>query len=149
MDQPPAWHHLPDNPYNPHAWLVGEPVIGKGTWVGAFCVLDGSGGLQIGENCDISAGAQIYSHSTVRRAVSQGELPVDRAATSVGDHCHIGAGAIILMGCRIGDRCVVGAGSVVKEFTVAEADSLLVGVPARVIRGGARGLHGGLDAGTG
>ena len=29
---------LPPNPYNPHAWLIGEPSIGEGTWIGAFTV---------------------------------------------------------------------------------------------------------------
>ena len=37
---------LPPNPYNQHAWIIGEPVIGAGTWIGAFTVVDGSGGLQ-------------------------------------------------------------------------------------------------------
>jgi UDP-3-O-[3-hydroxymyristoyl] glucosamine N-acyltransferase len=64
------WHHLPPNPYNPHAWVIGAPEIGESTWIGAFTVIDGSGGLQIGRGCDVSAGAQIYTHSTVARAVS-------------------------------------------------------------------------------
>ena len=45
---PPDWHHLPPNPYNPHAWILGHPEIGPGCWIGAFCVIDGSGGLAIG-----------------------------------------------------------------------------------------------------
>jgi acetyltransferase-like isoleucine patch superfamily enzyme len=134
----PPWHHLPANPFNPHAWIVGEPVIGEGTWIGAFCVIDGSGGLRIGNGCDISAGAQIYSHSTVARAVSAGARPLERAATEIGDHVHIGAGAIVLMGSRIGSHSVVAAGAVVRAFTQAPENSLLVGVPARVISEGAR-----------
>ena len=80
-----AWHHLPANPYNPHAWFVGEPVIGEQCWIGAFTVIDGSGGLSIGRGCDISAGAQIYSHSTVRRALSgkAGELTVTTLEAAV------------------------------------------------------------------
>ena len=79
---PPDWHHLPDNPYNPHAWFVGEPEIGEGCWIGAFTVIDGSGGLTIGRGCDISAGAQIYSHSTVKRVVTDRAAEIERAATS-------------------------------------------------------------------
>jgi acetyltransferase-like isoleucine patch superfamily enzyme len=63
-------HHLPPNPYNAHAWLVGEPEIGDDVWIGAFAVIDASGGLTIGHGCDISAGVQIYSHSTVAPARS-------------------------------------------------------------------------------
>ena len=50
---------LPANPYNAHSWVVGEPVIGEGVWIGAFCVIDGSGGLTIGAGCNISSGAQL------------------------------------------------------------------------------------------
>jgi acetyltransferase-like isoleucine patch superfamily enzyme len=137
-DSIPSWHHLPANAFNPHAWIVGAPTIGDGTWIGAFCVIDGSGGLLIGTGCDISAGAQIYTHSTVARAVSAGARPLERAATAIGDHVHVGAGAIVLMGCQIGSHCVVAAGAVVPAFTQAPDHSLLVGVPAKVVLDGAR-----------
>ena len=137
MSEPPAWHHLPENPYNPHAWLVGNPEIGEGSWIGAFAVIDGSGGLKIGKGCDISAGAHIYSHSTVRRVVSQRRLEIERANTSIGDNVHIGAGAVILMGCQIGDNCVIGAGAVVPEFAQIPPWSVVVGNPARVREGAA------------
>lgn len=126
----PDWHHLPANPHNPHAWFVGEPEIGEGCWIGAFTVIDGSGGLRIGRGCDISAGAQIYSHSTVRRVISEREQPIERAATSIGDFVHVGAGAVILMGADIGDHCVVAAGAVVPQFMRVPPWSVVVGVPA-------------------
>jgi acetyltransferase-like isoleucine patch superfamily enzyme len=135
-------HHLPANPYNPHAWILGEPEIGDDVWIGAFTVIDGSGGLTIGHGCDISAGAQIYSHSTVERAVSDRALPIRRATTAIGRNVHIGANAVVLMGAQIGDHCIVGAGAVVKEGTVAPPYSVLVGVPARIIPDGARRFAG-------
>lgn len=138
--EPPQWHHLPANRFNPHAWIVGEPAIGEGTWIGAFTVIDGSGGLTIGSHCDIAAGAQIYTHSTVLRALSGGELPLERRETTIGDHVHIGAGAIVLMGVHIGSHCVVASGAVVTEGTVAPDFSVLRGVPARVHPGAARAL---------
>lgn len=135
-------HHLPANPYNPHAWIIGEPQIGKDVWIGAFTVVDGSGGLSIGDGCDISAGAQIYSHSTVARAVSDRGLPLERKRTRIGRNVHVGANAVVLMGSDIGDNCIVGAGAVVKEGTVAPPFSVLVGVPARVIPDAARRFAG-------
>lgn len=131
-------HHLPANPYNPHAWILGDPEIGDDVWIGAFTVIDGSGGLTIGHGCNISAGAQIYSHSTVERCLSDRGMPIRRAPTTIGRNVHIGANAVVLMGSNIGDYCVIGAGAVVKEDTVAPAYSVLVGVPARVIPGAAR-----------
>ncbi len=87
---------FPSNPYNPHAWIIGEPTIGEGTWIGAFTVVDASGGLTIGRGCDISSGAQIYTHSSVRRCVSGRTSPeVERAPVHIGDHVFIGAGAVV------------------------------------------------------
>ena len=132
----PDWHHLPENPYNPHAWVVGEPSVGKGSWIGAFTVIDGSGGLTIGDNCDISAGAQIYTHSTVRRCLNKGDgneaEDIERAEVKIGSNVHIGAGAIILMGCEIGDHCVIAAGAVVSQFTKVPPKSVVVGIPGKI-----------------
>lgn len=134
----PPWHHLPTNAYNPHAWIVGEPEIGEGCWIGAFTVIDASGGLKIGRGCDISAGAQLYSHSTVRRVVSEGARNVERLATVIGDFVHIGAGAVVLMGCDIGHHSVIGAGAVVLQSTQVPPWSVVVGVPGRIYEGRAK-----------
>ena len=66
---------LPANKYNPLAWIKGDPKIGEGTWIGAFCLIAGSGGLTIGDNCNISCGAHILTHSTVRGCVTAGVHP--------------------------------------------------------------------------
>jgi acetyltransferase-like isoleucine patch superfamily enzyme len=143
---PPAWHGFPPNRFNPHAWVVGDPRIGEGVWIGAFTVIDGSGGLEIGDGCDISAGAQIYTHSTVERCVSERGRDIQRAPTKIGSHVHIGANAVVLMGTDIGDHCVVAAGAVVTENTVAPPFSVLRGVPARVYPDAAKRFRGEQDS---
>ena len=35
--------------------VVGDVKIGENTWIGPFCSIDGGGGLEIGENCDITS----------------------------------------------------------------------------------------------
>lgn len=126
---PPAVTGLPPNPYHPHAWVVGEPTIGEGTWIGAFTVVDGSGGLSIGRGCDISSGAHIYTHSSVKRCVSGREYPVvERAPVTIGDHVFVGANATVSMGVTIGDHAVVGAGAVVTKDVPAY--TVVTGVPA-------------------
>lgn len=123
---------LPENPYNPHAWIIGEPRIGEGTWIGAFTVIDGSGGLRIGSGCDISSGVQIYTHSSMRRCVSgRRYAEVDRAPVTIGDRVFIGAGAVVNMGVTIGDEAVIGAGAVVTRNVAPR--TVVAGVPARVI----------------
>jgi acetyltransferase-like isoleucine patch superfamily enzyme len=134
MEQPAA-QPLPANPYNPLAWITGQPEIGPGTWIGAFTLIDGLGGLKIGRGCNISSGAQVLSHSTVRRCVTEGRHPeVDRKATTIGDHVFVGANAVIQMGAKVGDHAVIGAGAVVLEDAVIPPYALAVGVPARVVR---------------
>jgi acetyltransferase-like isoleucine patch superfamily enzyme len=123
---------LPPNPYNPHAWIIGEPTIGKGTWIGAFTVVDGSGGLTIGDGCDISCGAQIYTHSSMKRCVSGRRFAeVERRPTTIGHHVFVGANAVINMGVTIGDEAVVAAGAVVTKDVPAR--TVVAGVPARPV----------------
>lgn len=132
---------FPANPWNDHAWVVGEPEIGEGTWIGAFTMIDGSGGLRIGRGCDISCGAQIYTHSSARRCVSGRAYPeVDRSPVTIGDHVFVGANAVIQMGVAIGDRAVVAAGAVVTANVAAE--TVVAGVPARPV---SRVVVGGAD----
>lgn len=118
------------NSYNPLAWFVGEPSIGEGTWIGPFCLIDGSGGLSIGRGCDISAGVHIYTHSTVRRCVTERLADVERGAVSIGDYTFVGANSVVLMGVRIGSHCVIGAGAVVTADVPDH--SWVTGVPATV-----------------
>ena len=52
--------------------ILGDVKVGKNTWIGPNVVLDGSGGLEIGDYVSISAGVQIYSHDTVDWSTSLG-----------------------------------------------------------------------------
>ena len=121
---------FPPNPYNAHAWISGDPKIGAGTWIGAFTLIDGSGGLEIGAGCDISSGVHIYTHSSMKRCVSgRRHDTVDRAPVRIGDRVFIGANAVILMGVTIGDEAVIGAGAVVAKDVPPR--TVVTGVPAR------------------
>ena len=119
------------NPYNPLAWFVGEPQIGPGTWIGPFCLIDGSGGLSIGRGCDLAGGVHVYTHSSSKRCVTERAIPIERKPTSIGDYTFIGANAVIQMGVTIGSHCIVGAGAVV-GIDVPDGH-VAVGVPAKVV----------------
>ncbi len=113
----------------------GDVRIGRNTWIGPGCILDGSGGnLQIGDWCSISAGVQIYTHHTVNRSISLGEKPIDVAPTKVGNGVYIGPNAVIQMGVTIGDRAIIGANSFVNRDV--PADTKAFGSPARIIQAG-------------
>lgn len=128
-------HGIPKNPYNPHAWIIGNPRIGKGTWIGAFCLIDGMGGLDIGKGCDVSCGVHILPHTTVRRCISERRYDrIDKSPTRIGNYVFIGSNATILKGAEIGHHSVIGAGAVVKEGSKIPPYSLVVGVPGRIVR---------------
>jgi carbonic anhydrase/acetyltransferase-like protein (isoleucine patch superfamily) len=53
---------------------------------------------------------------------------------TIASNTLIGMGAILLNGARIGRRCLVGAGALVPEGREFPDNSMIVGVPARVVR---------------
>jgi acetyltransferase-like isoleucine patch superfamily enzyme len=112
-----------------NSYVYGDVSVGEHTWVGPFTLLDGSGGLTIGRYCSISSGVQIYTHDTVKWALTAGRIEAERRPVSIGDCCYIGSHTIIAKGVSIGDHCVIGACSFVNRdvppFTVA------FGVPCR------------------
>jgi acetyltransferase-like isoleucine patch superfamily enzyme len=111
--------------------VLGEVKVGRNTWIGPGCILDGSGGdLQIGDWCSISAGVQIYTHHTVNRSISLGEKPIDYAPTSIGSGVYIGPNSVIQMGVSIGDKAIIGANSLVNRDIPSGATAF--GSPARI-----------------
>lgn len=112
------------------AVIIGEISVGENTWVGPNVLLDGSAGLSIGSNCSISSGAQIYTHDSVRRRITDGVCGIERAPTTIGDSCHIGSMTVISKGVTIGHHSIVGAHSFLKSDTPPY--SVAYGVPASV-----------------
>jgi acetyltransferase-like isoleucine patch superfamily enzyme len=114
------------------AVVLGSVKVGRNVWIGPNTVLDGSGGLEIGDNVAISTGAQIYSHHTVRWATSGGKAAYERASTKIGSNVYIGPNTIIQMGVTIGDGAIIGALSLVNTDIPAGAKAW--GAPARIQR---------------
>lgn len=111
--------------------IIGDVRVGAHTWVGPFTVLDGSGVLEIGDHCSISAGVQLYTHDTVARSLSGGSAGVPRKPTRIGSRCYIGPNAVVAMGVTIGEGCVIGANSLVMDDVPAGMRAW--GSPCRVI----------------
>lgn len=100
-------------------------------------------GIEIGENTAIGGNTKILDNDFHPiEAEARNKLLADKNGgdsdfvpakpIKIGKNCFIGCNAIILKGTELGDGCVVGAGAVVSgKF---EADSVIVGNPARVIK---------------
>ncbi|MCK9236127.1 MAG: acyltransferase [Bacteroidales bacterium] len=114
-----------------NSYIFGNVKVGINTWIGPYTILDGSGGLSIGNNCSLSAGVQIYTHDTVNWAITGGKADYEYAKTKIGDNVYIGPNSIIAKGVKIGNGCIIGANSFVnKSFP---DDSKIAGTPAKKI----------------
>jgi acetyltransferase-like isoleucine patch superfamily enzyme len=113
------------------SYVYGDVQVGDHTWIGPFTILDGSGGIQIGKYCSISAGVHIYTHDSVRWALTAGRSEHERAPVRIGDCCYIGPHTVIAKGVTIGHHAVVGASSFVNRDV--EANSIVAGAPCRRI----------------
>jgi acetyltransferase-like isoleucine patch superfamily enzyme len=113
------------------SYVFGDVRVGRDTWIGPLTLLDGTGGLDIGDNCSISTGVQIYTHDTVKWAVSAGVAPYEHAPVEIGSYCYIGSQSVIAKGVTIGERTVVGACSFVNQDLPPR--TIAVGTPCRPI----------------
>lgn len=109
--------------------VFGDVSVGVNTWIGPNTLLDGAGKLTIGNNCSISANVQIYTHDTVKWAISGGKEAYEFASTSIGNNCYIGPNSVIAMGISLGEGTIVGANSFVNKSY--GANSKIGGNPAK------------------
>ena len=113
-----------------NAYVMFDVSVGQGTWIGPLVMLDGRGGIEIGDWCSISTGVQIYTHDTVRWALSGGKAEPEVAPVRIGDCTYVGSQSVVLKGVTVGDHCVIGAHSVVNRDL--KPYSIAFGAPARV-----------------
>ncbi len=95
--------------------VIGDVKVGRNCWIGPNVILDGSGGLEIGDNVSISAGVQIYSHDSVKWAISGGKESYEYSKTVIGSNVYIGPNVVIQKGVRIGSKVIIGANSFVNR----------------------------------
>jgi maltose O-acetyltransferase len=107
-------------------------VIGSGTYVNRFTMLDASECIEIGRNCLIGPFCYVTDHDHgTQSAVPMAQQSLVSSPVRIGSNVWIGAGAIILKGVTVGDGAVIGAGAVVTDDV--RANCKVAGVPARLI----------------
>lgn len=108
--------------------------IGDKSAINPYCVLQGNGGISIGNSTLIAAGVKIFSANHIfsdpeRLIQTQGETA---RGVRIGNDVWIGAGSTILDGVTIEDGAVVAAGSVVTKNVPRKA--VVAGIPARILK---------------
>ncbi len=118
--------------------LTGDVTLAEdvGIWFG--CVLRGDDApLSIGRRSNIQDLTMVHADTGVSNSIGE-EVTVGHRCVLHGavveDRCLIGMGAVLLGGSKIGSESIVAAGAVVKEGAEIPPRSLVVGVPARVVR---------------
>lgn len=112
------------------SFIFGETEIGENCWIGPFTIIDGTGGLRIGNYCTISVGVHIYTHDNIRQTLTSGKIPIERQGVTIGNNVYLAPNVIITKGVQIGNNCVIGACSFVN--TNIPNNSIAIGQPARV-----------------
>lgn len=115
--------------------------INDNVWVGHYSLIDGIGGVKIGEGVHVASHSVIYSHSSQNTIRYLGKeyinIPAEKRIgyifqeVVIGNYSFIGTSSVILPGTKIGKGCVVGAGSIVKG--VYPDYSIIVGNPAKIV----------------
>lgn len=123
---------------HPRAVVIGNVTLGPRASVWPTAVLRGdSDAITIGEDSNVQDGTIIHADpglpTVIGARVGIGHRAIVHGAV-VEDDCLIAMGAIVLNGARVGTGSIVGAGAVVTEGMQVPPNSLVVGVPARVVR---------------
>lgn len=113
------------------SYVFGDVKVGKDTWIGQFTIIDGSGGLTIGEGSTISAGVHIYTHDNVKQTLLGKDHPIENGSTSIGDRTYIGPQSIISKGVSVGNCCILGANSFLNSDM--KSNTVYAGNPAKKI----------------
>ena len=122
----------------PNCAIAGDVTLEQGTsvWYSAVLRADDSP-IVVGEDSNIQDNATLHANEGyaihIGREVSVGHNAIVHGAT-IGDRVIIGMNATVLDGAKIGDDCLIGAGALVTGGTVIPSGSLVMGVPARVVR---------------
>lgn len=111
--------------------VLGDVSVGTNCWIGPFTIIDGSGGLQIGDFCTLGAGVHIYTHDNVKQTLSSGILPIERAPVKINNNVYLAPNVVVAKGVTIGSFCVVGTNAYVNRDIPPY--SIALGTPAKVV----------------
>ena len=122
---------------HPTAVVLGDVTLGARVSVWPTAVIRGdSDSITIGDDSNVQDGTIVHVDAglpcVIGKRVGIGHRAIVHGAT-VEDDCLIAMGAIVLNHVVVGRGSIVGAGAVCREGMVIPPNSLVLGVPARVV----------------
>ena len=122
----------------PNATILGDVTLGDrvGIWFGAVVRADRDR-IAIGADSNVQDNCVVHCTPgypvMIGREVSVGHGAVLHGCT-VGDRVIVGMGAVVLNGAAIGADSLIGAGAVVTEGAQIPPNSVVLGVPGKVVK---------------
>ncbi|WP_137388933.1 gamma carbonic anhydrase family protein [Rhodoligotrophos defluvii] len=122
----------------PSAAVIGNILLDRNVSVWFGAVLRGDNDpIHIGENSNIQDNAVLHSDEgcplTVGRNVTVGHKAILHGCI-IGDNSLIGMNATVLNRAQIGRNCLIGAGALIPEGKIIPDNSLVMGMPGKVVR---------------
>lgn len=122
----------------PTAVLIGDVRLNAdaSVWFGAVLRADDDV-IEIGERSNIQDGAVLHVDPGFPLTIGDGCTIGHRAmlhGCTIGSNTLVGMCATVLNGARIGRNCVIGACALVAEGKVIPDNSLVLGVPGKIVR---------------
>tara|TARA_B100000315_G_scaffold249078_1_gene279801 strand:+ start:43 stop:555 length:513 start_codon:yes stop_codon:yes gene_type:complete len=122
----------------PNAVVIGNVTLEKNTSVWFNATIRGDiENIHIGEGSNIQDGSVLHTDPgyplKIGKNVTVGHLVMLHGCT-IEDNSLIGIGAVILNNANIGKNCIIGAKTLITENKDIPDNSLVVGVPGKVIR---------------
>jgi carbonic anhydrase/acetyltransferase-like protein (isoleucine patch superfamily) len=123
---------------HPSAVVCGDVTLGARVSVWPMAVIRGdSASITVGDESNVQDGAILHVDAgvpcVIGARVAIGHRAIVHGATVEND-CLIGMGAIILNRVHVGRGSIIGAGALCAEGMIVPPESLVLGLPGRVIR---------------
>ncbi len=121
----------------PNAVVIGDVTLGRDASVWWGAVLRGDNErIVVGDGSNVQDNAVLHTDLefalTIGAGVTVGHGAILHGCT-VGDGALIGMGAVVLNGARVGRNCLIGARALVAENKEIPDNSVVLGVPGRVV----------------
>ena len=122
----------------PTAVLIGDVTLleGSSVWFGTVLRAD-MDRIEIGARSNVQDNSTIHTDvdepTIVGTDVTIGHNALVHSSV-IANNVLIGQGAVLVGGCTVGTGTIIGAGAIVREKMTVPAHSLVVGVPAKVVR---------------
>ncbi|MBK7232827.1 MAG: transferase hexapeptide repeat family protein [Saprospiraceae bacterium] len=128
----------PSSFVHPLAAVTGCVKIGANVYIGPFAAIRGDfGEIIIEDGCNIQEHVMIHMFPGITVRLDQ-NVHVGHGAIIHGAHiesdCLIGMNSVIMDDSKIGSESIIGALSFIKEGSIYDKRSLIVGNPAKVIK---------------